>query len=158
MAAETERKAPLIVALSSRTLFDLDESNRVFEEEGVEAYRQYQIAREDEPLEPGVAFPLVQKLSRLNAQLHKAGGQTRAAFVILRIGLAEIPVDHRDVIGKNMGRPPQMRQRCHRHEIRRVLVQTGLVLHPTHRFSPFPGSAFEPRGILRISRQKAKWF
>ena len=35
MAAETERKAPLIVALSSRTLFDLDESNRVFEEEGV---------------------------------------------------------------------------------------------------------------------------
>ena len=69
MAAETERKAPLIVALSSRTLFDLDESNRVFEEEGVEAYRQYQIAREDEPLEPGVAFPLVQKLSRLNAQL-----------------------------------------------------------------------------------------
>ena len=69
MAAETERKAPLIVALSSRTLFDLDESNRVFEEEGVEAYRQYQIAREDEPLEPGIAFPLVQKLSRLNAQL-----------------------------------------------------------------------------------------
>jgi len=69
MATDTEGKAPLIVALSSRTLFDLDESNRVFEEEGVEAYRQYQIAREDEPLEPGVAFPLVQKLSRLNAQL-----------------------------------------------------------------------------------------
>lgn len=69
MAAGTEDTAPLVVALSSRTLFDLDESNRVFEEEGVEAYRQYQIAREDEPLEPGVAFPLVQKLSRLNAQL-----------------------------------------------------------------------------------------
>lgn len=69
MATVTEGKAPLIVALSSRTLFDLDESNCVFEEEGVEAYRQYQIAREDEPLEPGVAFPLVQKLSRLNAQL-----------------------------------------------------------------------------------------
>lgn len=69
MATDPEGKAPLIVALSSRTLFDLDESNRVFEEEGVEAYRQYQIAREDQPLEPGVAFPLVQKLSRLNAQL-----------------------------------------------------------------------------------------
>ena len=51
MATVTEGKAPLIVALSSRTLFDLDESNCVFEEEGVEAYRQYQIAREDEPLE-----------------------------------------------------------------------------------------------------------
>ena len=69
MAAGTEDKGPLIVALSSRTLFDLDDSNRIFEEEGVEAYRQYQIAREDEPLEPGIAFPLVQKLSRLNAQL-----------------------------------------------------------------------------------------
>ncbi|TVS16814.1 MAG: 5'-nucleotidase [Gammaproteobacteria bacterium] len=59
----------LVVAISSRALFDLDASNRVFEEEGVAAYRQYQIQREDEILGPGDAFPLVRKLLRLNSML-----------------------------------------------------------------------------------------
>jgi 5'-nucleotidase len=56
----------LVVAISSRALFDLSESHRVFTEEGVEAYARYQIAREDEPLLPGGAFNLVCKLLRLN--------------------------------------------------------------------------------------------
>ena len=49
----------LVIAISSRALFDLDDSHAVFEREGLEAYRLYQIAHEDEPLEPGEAFPLV---------------------------------------------------------------------------------------------------
>ena len=56
----------LVVAISSRALFDLSESHRVFEEEGVEAYSQYQIEHEDEFLQPGVAFPLARKLLALN--------------------------------------------------------------------------------------------
>lgn len=56
----------LIVAISSRALFDLSESNRVFETQGVEPYAQYQIAHENEILPPGVAFPLVQKFLNLN--------------------------------------------------------------------------------------------
>jgi 5'-nucleotidase len=56
----------LVVAISSRALFDLQDSHRVFEEQGVEAYCQYQIDHENEVLEPGAAFPLVQKLLRLN--------------------------------------------------------------------------------------------
>jgi hypothetical protein len=40
-------------------LFDLVESNRIFETEGKEAYCAYQIAREEESLAPGVAYPLV---------------------------------------------------------------------------------------------------
>lgn len=59
----------LVVAISSRALFDLDESNRVFENKGVEAYRQYQIDHEEEVLEPGDAFPLVRKLLWLNEVL-----------------------------------------------------------------------------------------
>jgi 5'-nucleotidase len=55
-----------VVGISSRALFDLEEANRVFEEQGVEAYREYQLSREDELLEPGAAFPLVQALLRLN--------------------------------------------------------------------------------------------
>ncbi|MEQ1532588.1 MAG: 5'-nucleotidase [Sideroxydans sp.] len=56
----------LTVAISSRALFNLDESHTVFEKEGVEAYCQYQVEREEIPLEPGVAFGLVKKLLALN--------------------------------------------------------------------------------------------
>jgi 5'-nucleotidase len=58
--------ATLVVAISSRALFDLGESHALFEREGVDAFARYQIAREDELLAPGIAFPLVQKLLRLN--------------------------------------------------------------------------------------------
>ncbi len=56
----------LVVAISSRALFDLNESHDLFEREGVEAFAQHQIRNEDELLKPGIAFPLVQKLLRLN--------------------------------------------------------------------------------------------
>lgn len=58
----------LIIAISSRALFDLDESNAVFETEGVEAYAEHQIAHENTLLKPGVAFNLVEKLLKLNQQ------------------------------------------------------------------------------------------
>ena len=56
----------LIAAISSRALFDLEASNRVFEEQGVEAYYEYQLQHENEVLAPGIAFPLVRKLLALN--------------------------------------------------------------------------------------------
>ena len=56
----------LVVAISSRALFDLTESHALFEREGLEAYRAYQIAHENDVLQPGVAFPVVKKLLALN--------------------------------------------------------------------------------------------
>tara|TARA_B100000579_G_scaffold401904_1_gene384724 strand:+ start:1182 stop:2084 length:903 start_codon:yes stop_codon:yes gene_type:complete len=56
----------LVIGTSSRALFDLGESHQVYEEKGLEAYSKYQIEREDEPLSPGEAFPLVKKLLNLN--------------------------------------------------------------------------------------------
>ncbi len=56
----------LVVAISSRALFDLGESHDLYEREGIDAFAEHQIAREDELLAPGIAFPLVQKLLRLN--------------------------------------------------------------------------------------------
>src|SRR5512141_820291 len=56
----------LVVAISARALFDLSESHDLFENRGLEAYREYQMARENELLAPGIAFPLVQKLLKLN--------------------------------------------------------------------------------------------
>jgi len=65
-APESVRDNRLVVAISSRALFDLAESHALFEREGLEAYRTYQIAHENEPLAPGVAFPLARKLLALN--------------------------------------------------------------------------------------------
>lgn len=56
----------LVVALSARALFDFEEENRIFEAESDAAYMQLQLDRLDIPAKPGVAFPLVKKLLRLN--------------------------------------------------------------------------------------------
>ncbi|GIZ11767.1 5'-nucleotidase [Pseudomonas sp. NCCP-436] len=61
----------LVLAISSRALFDLSESHAVYESEGVEAYRRYQIEHEDEVLMPGDAFLLVEKLLGLNSRLNE---------------------------------------------------------------------------------------
>ncbi len=68
---ETPEDKPLTVAISSRALFDLEDSHRIFVEEGLEAYARYQIEHEDDLLEPGVAFNLVKKLLRLNDGEHR---------------------------------------------------------------------------------------
>ena len=52
----------LVVAISSRALFDFEEENRVFEKDGEPAYIALQYARLDVPAREGVAFPLVKKL------------------------------------------------------------------------------------------------
>ncbi len=56
----------LVVAISSRALFDLDASHEIFESEGKEAFCQYQVEHEDEVLRPGVAFGLVRKFLAIN--------------------------------------------------------------------------------------------
>jgi len=56
----------LVVAISSRALFDLTDSHRVYTDAGVDAYHRYQIEHEEEMLAPGPAFALVKKLLRLN--------------------------------------------------------------------------------------------
>jgi 5'-nucleotidase len=56
----------LVVAISSRALFDLDESHQIYEQQGTQAYCDYQIENEDVPLAPGTAFTLVSKLLALN--------------------------------------------------------------------------------------------
>ena len=66
----------LVVAISSRALFDFEEENRVFEEglshgaaPGIKPdanYMQLQLDRLDVPAKPGVAFSLIKKLLAFN--------------------------------------------------------------------------------------------
>jgi 5'-nucleotidase len=68
----------LVVAISSRALFDFEEENRVFERDGEAAYIALQFARLDVPARQGVAFPLVKKLLSFNTP-----GQQRVEVVVL---------------------------------------------------------------------------
>ena len=75
----TEFTDTLVVAISSTALFELADSHRIYVEQGVEAYSKYQIEREDEPLAPGAAFPLVEKFLALNEGAEK----TRVEVILL---------------------------------------------------------------------------
>jgi 5'-nucleotidase len=68
----------LVVAISSRALFDFEEENRVFEKEGEATYMRLQLDRLEVPANPGVAFPLVKKLLAFNG-----GEEKRVEVVIL---------------------------------------------------------------------------
>ena len=57
----------LVIAVSSSALFDMQDSDAVFRQEGEETYRKYQRKHMDDPLKEGVAFPFIKRLLNLNA-------------------------------------------------------------------------------------------
>jgi len=61
----------LVVGVSSRALFNLEEENEIFEKEGIKGYRKHQQENEDIPLKKGTAFALVKSLLELNNQAKK---------------------------------------------------------------------------------------
>ncbi len=77
----------LVIAISSRALFDLTESHEVYTEKGIDAYCQYQIDHENETLDPGVAFPMVKKFLGLNGKIKdgKTGDKTGQHIEIVLI-------------------------------------------------------------------------
>ncbi|MDB5829345.1 MAG: 5-nucleotidase [Variovorax sp.] len=68
----------LVVAISSRALFNLEEENRLFESGDPEGYMKLQFERLDVPAQPGIAYSLVRKLLRFNDD-----GVQRVEVVIL---------------------------------------------------------------------------
>ncbi len=80
MAATLQGK--LVVAISSRALFDFEEENQVFEQGDDKAYMRHQLERVEQPAKPGVAFSLVKKLLAFNNPSLGNEGQ-RVEVVIL---------------------------------------------------------------------------
>ncbi len=56
----------LVVGISSRALFDLEVEEAIFQDQGLDAYRQHQLNHENEILKPGAGFALVKALLKLN--------------------------------------------------------------------------------------------
>ena len=56
----------LVVAVSSRALFDLEDENKIFEEKGLDEYYKYQLENENEPLTKGTGYRLIENLLKIN--------------------------------------------------------------------------------------------
>ena len=56
----------IVVAISSSALFDMTDSDKIFREQGLVAYKEHQKQNIDVPLEKGVAFPFVSRLLKIN--------------------------------------------------------------------------------------------
>lgn len=56
----------LVVAISSRALFELENENKIFEEQGLDAYYKYQLENETTHLGKGTAYRLVENLLKIN--------------------------------------------------------------------------------------------
>ena len=68
----------MVVGISSRALFDLELENKIYEEQGLQAYLDYQRVHEKDILRPGTAFPLIKALHKLND-----GGEQLVEIIIM---------------------------------------------------------------------------
>lgn len=64
MAYDLKKK--LVIAISSRALFDLEDENKMFEKKGLKKYYKYQIKHENKRLKRGTAFDFVKNILRIN--------------------------------------------------------------------------------------------
>lgn len=76
----TDLSQTLVIGVSSRALFDMEEANAVFETQGVEAYARHQMEHQDDILRPGAGYPLINSILNINK---KAGGVRKAEVVIM---------------------------------------------------------------------------
>ena len=76
MAMNLDNK--LVVGISSRALFDLEMENKIYEEQGLQAYLDYQLSHEKDILKPGTGFPLIKALHKLND-----GGEQMVEIIIM---------------------------------------------------------------------------
>lgn len=76
----------LVIGISSRALFDLAAEHEVFEKQGLDAFAEHQMAREDDPLPPGSGFPLTKAILGLN---DLTPGSRRTEVVVMSRNSAE---------------------------------------------------------------------
>ncbi len=81
------KKEHLVIGISSRALFDLEEGSRIYEEKGLQEYQSYQIEREKEVLRPGIGFSLVKALLNINTLLE---GERRTEVIVMSRNIANL--------------------------------------------------------------------
>ncbi|MEG1739975.1 MAG: 5'-nucleotidase [Akkermansia sp.] len=70
MPYNTDNK--LVIAVSSRALFDLKKANQIFDEQGEKSYMEYQWENREKILEKGVAFPFIKRILQFNTDSNES--------------------------------------------------------------------------------------
>lgn len=70
----------VVIAVSSRALFDLDDSHEIYQKKGLKEFIEYQVKHEDETLKPGVAYQLIKRLANI-----KMPGSSESCFEVILI-------------------------------------------------------------------------
>ena len=87
---------PLLIGVSSRSLFDLDADSRVFQNRGLEAYRKRQRKLVNKPLGKGMAFTFVERMLALNEIEHTGdtahNDENNPASTVTPVPLVEVAV------------------------------------------------------------------
>uniref|UniRef100_A0A8C4SKW4 5'-nucleotidase, cytosolic IAb n=1 Tax=Erpetoichthys calabaricus TaxID=27687 RepID=A0A8C4SKW4_ERPCA len=73
----------ITIAVSSRALFRMEEEQKIYVERGVEEYVRYQQEHENEPFQPGAAFPFVKALEAVNSRLRELYPDSEELFDIV---------------------------------------------------------------------------
>lgn len=71
----------LRIAVSPRTLFDMSRENELFENDGSDIYRKYQLAHLDQPYGKGVAYNFIERVLRFNAIGEDTGTKGHGSLV-----------------------------------------------------------------------------
>lgn len=69
-----------VIGISTRALFDLSKEDRIFREQGLKAFSDYQLEHEDDLLPKGTGFALAEAILRLNSV---APGKRKAEVVVM---------------------------------------------------------------------------
>lgn len=74
-------KDKLVVAVSSRALFDLEEENEIYEEKGLDEYYKYQLENESKPLAKGTSYRLIENLLKINNHFSEVDKQVEVIIL-----------------------------------------------------------------------------
>ena len=92
-------KNKLVVAVSSRALFDLETENKIFEEKGLKEYYKYQLENENTHLQKGTGFRLVENLLQINQHFNK--DEKQVEVIVLSKNNASISLRITNAINKH---------------------------------------------------------
>jgi 5'-nucleotidase len=71
----------LVVAVSSRALFDLETENKIFEDKGLDEYYKYQLEKENSSLEKGTGYRLIENLLHINSYFDEKDKQVEVIIL-----------------------------------------------------------------------------
>jgi 5'-nucleotidase len=91
-------KDKLVVAVSSRALFDLESENRIFEDKGLDEYYKYQLENENTPPKKGTGYRLIENLLKINQYFDD--NQKQVEIIILSKNNASISLRITNAIDK----------------------------------------------------------